>query len=94
MPAGGELQVNSCQGEGTIKISFTDTGCGVKKEFQDKIFDAFFTTKEKASGVGLGLSVSYGLIQSLNGTIRLNSQPGKGSQFIIELPLDAAERLT
>ncbi|MGB6121456.1 MAG: ATP-binding protein, partial [Bacteroidota bacterium] len=53
----------------------------------NKIFDAFFTTKDQVSGVGLGLSVSYGIIQQHNGTIRVESNVGTGTAFTVEIPL-------
>ncbi|MCB0689455.1 MAG: hypothetical protein KDC53_23110, partial [Saprospiraceae bacterium] len=54
---------------------------------KDKIFQPFFTTKPAGSGTGLGLSLSYDIIQVYNGTIQLESNPGKGSQFLIKIPI-------
>ncbi len=70
-----------------IEIEFTDTGCGIPPENHEKIFDPFFTTKEVGRGTGLGLAVSYGIIARHKGTIELKSDPGKGSTFIVRLPL-------
>jgi PAS domain S-box-containing protein len=75
------------QEDKNIVISFQDTGCGIKKEHISKIFDPFFTTKEVGKGTGLGLSISYGIIKSLGGTIDFASQEGRGSTFIICLPI-------
>jgi len=70
-----------------IEIEFTDTGCGIPQENLDKIFDPFFTTKEVGRGTGLGLAVSYGIIARHRGTIEVKSNPGKGTTFIVRLPL-------
>jgi len=70
-----------------IEIEFTDTGCGIPPENHEKIFDPFFTTKEVGRGTGLGLAISYGIIARHKGTINIRSKPGKGSTFIVRLPL-------
>lgn len=71
----------------TIFIAFQDSGCGIDPEIQTKIFDPFFTTKEVGRGTGLGLSTSYGIIQSHHGNIQVHSELGKGSTFTIILPV-------
>jgi PAS domain S-box-containing protein len=77
-----------CRGDaGPIYISFADTGIGIPAEEIGKLFDPFYTTKKKGKGVGLGLSVVYGIIKSHNGTISVDSLPGRGSTFTIRLPL-------
>ncbi len=70
-----------------IEIEFTDTGCGIPPENYEKIFDPFFTTKEVGRGTGLGLAISYGIIARHKGTINIRSRPGKGSTFIVRLPI-------
>ena len=72
-----------------IRISFADDGPGVPPEIQSRLFDPFFTTKDVGQGTGLGLSISHGVIKQHNGTIRVESQPGTGACFIIELPLES-----
>jgi two-component system, NtrC family, sensor kinase len=72
-------------GEG-VEISICDTGCGIASENIHRIFDPFFTTKDVGRGTGLGLSVSYGIIQAHGGEIAVSSSPGLGSRFTIELP--------
>jgi two-component system NtrC family sensor kinase len=71
---------------GFIDISFSDTGCGIPPENIARIFDPFFTTKGVGHGTGLGLSVSYGIVQRHNGDITVSSSPGVGSTFTITLP--------
>ncbi|MBX7230573.1 MAG: two-component sensor histidine kinase [Bdellovibrionales bacterium] len=70
-----------------IKISIRDTGQGINLEHKDKIFDPFFTTKSSGQGTGLGLSISYSVIEKHGGDIEVYSEPGKGTEFIIFLPV-------
>ena len=72
-----------------IEIELADTGCGIPQENIEKIFDPFFTTKEVGHGTGLGLAVSYGIISRHRGTIEVKSSPGKGTTFVVRLPLKA-----
>ena len=69
-----------------VEISICDTGCGIPSENINRIFDPFFTTKDVGHGTGLGLSVSYGIIQAHGGEIAVSSSPGHGSRFTIKLP--------
>lgn len=71
-----------------IEISIRDTGKGMNKATLEKIFDPFFTTKGLGHGTGLGLSISYGVIQKHGGEILVSSEPGKGTEFRIILPVD------
>ncbi len=70
-----------------MEIRISDTGCGIPRAHLKSIFEPFFTTKEEGKGVGLGLSVVYGIVTRHKGTIRVESEPGKGSTFTIRLPL-------
>ncbi len=90
MPEGGLLEVTAGYDPGTqqIKIRIRDTGAGIPKENLDKIFEPFFTTKAESRGVGLGLSVAYGIIRQHEGTIEVRSRPGEGTEFGICLPAD------
>jgi two-component system, NtrC family, sensor kinase len=72
--------------EGAVRVLISDTGCGIAPQVIDKIFDPFFTTKPVGEGTGLGLSVSYGIIQDHNGRIEVESKTGKGTTFTIILP--------
>lgn len=93
--------IDAIQGEGKIYISgeysssynyvairIKDTGIGIPSEIQEKIFDPFFTTKETGKGTGLGLYITYNIIKSLNGDIKVNSAPNVGAEFTITLPID------
>jgi two-component system NtrC family sensor kinase len=71
---------------GGVRVSFQDDGPGIAKENVAKIFNPFFTTKEVGKGTGLGLSLSYGFIKEHGGTISVDSTPGHGATFVIELP--------
>jgi len=71
-----------------VEISISDTGCGIPPENLDKLFDPFYTTKEVGQGTGLGLTVSYGIVQRHGGTIRVQSEVGRGSTFTIFIPVE------
>jgi two-component system NtrC family sensor kinase len=71
-----------------VEISIRDTGKGMSKAVVEKIFDPFFTTKEAGEGTGLGMSISYSVIQKHGGDIQVISSPRKGSEFTITLPID------
>ena len=88
MPQGGELIVKSCHlpEEGFVKIEISDTGTGISEEHITKIFDPFFSTKESGKGVGLGLSIVYGIINEHKGSIVVRSKLGKGATFVVKLP--------
>jgi two-component system NtrC family sensor kinase len=89
MPNGGRLVIHTAPGGDKISviIKITDTGTGIPPENIDKIFDPFFTTKEIGKGTGLGLAVTYGIIQKHGGQIVFESEPGRGTSFIIKLPV-------
>ncbi|WP_242034276.1 ATP-binding protein [Richelia sinica] len=69
-----------------IKVIIQDNGPGISEEIQNKIFDPFFTTKPVNQGTGLGLAISYQIVEKHHGTIQVKSAPGKGTEFIVELP--------
>jgi PAS domain S-box-containing protein len=76
---------------GLIRLAIADTGCGMAEETQRRIFDPFFTTKAVGEGTGLGLSVVHGIIANHNGSITVDSKPGYGSLFVVDLPIAARE---
>ena len=89
MPKGGTLFVRTSKEDNRVLIHIQDTGIGIPEEIKDKIFDAFFTTKQKVKGVGLGLSVCYGIIRDHGGEIKIKSEEGKGTTFTISLPVES-----
>jgi len=89
MQNGGIMTVKACRkddDERFLDIIISDAGCGIAEKNKEKIFDPFFTTKEEGKGVGLGLSVVYGIITRHKGRIEVESDVGKGSTFKISLP--------
>lgn len=85
---GGVLRIETRHslGEDKIFVAFKDTGVGIPRENFSKLFEPFFTTKKKGKGVGLGLSVAYGIVREHGGTINVASEVGKGTTFELELP--------
>jgi two-component system NtrC family sensor kinase len=86
MPGGGEIFVSARRDAGMVRVSIRDTGTGIPPALLPRIFDPFFTTKAPGQGTGLGLSVSYGIVTRLGGTIDCHSQEGVGTEFIVRLP--------
>jgi len=91
MPGGGRLTVTTLRREGRVAAAIRDTGCGIRPEHLERVFMPFFTTKDPGKGTGLGLSVSYTIIRNFGGDFYVDSAPGKGSTFTVELPLAAGE---
>lgn len=88
MHDGGTLRVRTARSDARIQVEVTDSGSGIAREHVHKIYDPFFTTKTAASGrgTGLGLAVSYGIIQEHAGTIQVSSSPAQGTSFLLEFP--------
>ncbi len=86
---GGSLEIVASAHNGVIRVLVKDTGIGIPQEHLHRVFDAFYTTKGKVSGVGLGLSVSYGIVSQHQGSIEVESTVGKGSTFTVCLPYEA-----
>jgi two-component system NtrC family sensor kinase len=90
MPNGGLLTVQGKTSEDrVIEVDVTDTGVGIAEENIGSVFDPFFTTKEVGAGCGLGLAVSYGIIEKHNGTITVRSKLGEGTTFVVRLPFSS-----
>ncbi|MDZ8118239.1 sensor histidine kinase [Pontiella agarivorans] len=88
MPDGGTLRISTSRdGRHWLRLTVADTGDGIEPELLPRIFDPFFTTKDVDEGTGLGLSVVHGIITGHNGTIALESTPGRGTQAVVRLPL-------
>jgi len=96
MAGGGVLTMAAkCSTEGrNMEVKISDTGCGIQKKHLKSIFEPFFTTKEEGKGVGLGLSVVYGIVTRHRGTIEVASEPEEGTTFTIRLPLAGGDPLS
>jgi two-component system NtrC family sensor kinase len=88
----GEIKIRTWSKDGSIFVSITDNGSGIKKEAMGKIFEAFYTTKEVGKGTGLGLSLAYDIVKKHRGTIDVKSEVGVGSEFTIRLPIEGIEK--
>ena len=86
MAEGGVLTVQTAHKDDRVMFTVKDTGCGMTAEQLERVSTPFFTTKEPGKGTGLGLSVSFSIIKSFGGNIYVNSVPGRGSIFTVELP--------
>lgn len=87
----GDIFIHTCQKDRDIFISVRDTGTGIKPENISKLFDPGYTTKGVGVGLGLGLYISYNIIQNHKGEISVVSEPGRGAEFIIRIPMDSDE---
>lgn len=85
MPGGGQLRFESSLHGSDAEIRISDTGCGIPPEAKAKVFGLYFTTKQK--GTGIGLAMTFRIVQLHDGTIDFNSEPGKGATFIIRIPV-------
>ena len=87
----GEIVIATARGAGRpagVRLTVRDSGPGIPREILAKIFDPFFTTKP--SGTGLGLSISYGIVRDHQGTIEVQSEPGRGTTFALSFPASVA----
>jgi len=85
MPEGGELRFEAVAGEDTAEIRISDTGAGIAPEVRDKVFRLYFTTRPEGSGIGLAMT--FRIVQLHDGTIDFTSEVGKGTTFLIRLPI-------
>jgi signal transduction histidine kinase len=88
----GEILIQTIRSGIGIKIIIKDSGVGMSPEVKDHIFEPFYTTKEVGEGTGLGLAISFGIIEQHQGNIDVISEPGKGTEFIISLPLRISDQ--
>ncbi len=86
MPTGGKLTIKTVMNESMVIVDISDTGVGISEEDMKRIYDPFFTTKTTSKGTGLGLAVTYGIIQEHGGRIFVDSTPGGGTHFRLKLP--------
>ena len=86
MPCGGRLTISASQEAGRVIVAFGDSGDGMTEEVRQRIFEPFYTTKG-VKGYGMGLAVSFGIVERHGGEIQVRSEPGRGSTFILRLPL-------
>lgn len=82
----GNIRIRTRQDEDRAVIEISDTGCGIEPENIHRIFDPFFTTKPLGQGTGLGMNIAYNIIKEHSGSIDVQSEPGRGTSFIITLP--------
>jgi C4-dicarboxylate-specific signal transduction histidine kinase len=80
------VEITSVRDEDLIRVTFRDTGPGIPEGLEQRIFDPFFTTKEVGAGTGLGLSITYGIVRDHGGNVFVESEPGNGACFVLELP--------
>ena len=92
MEDNGHLKINLSQQGDNVVVEVIDSGCGIPQDIQDKIFDPLFTTKPVGVGTGLGLDISKRIILRHNGDIKVESQEGSGTKFIITLPVENSEK--
>jgi two-component system NtrC family sensor kinase len=83
----GTISIKSLRDSSKILVMITDTGPGIPESMQKKIFDPFFTTKSTGKGTGLGLWISYNIIEKMGGNLALQSREGQGATFTITLPI-------
>jgi len=83
-----KINVKSAVENEFVVLTFSDTGPGIKEENLTKVFEPFFTTKEQGKGTGLGLWISYGIVKSFQGDLKVKSKRGKGTTFKLTLPLE------
>jgi signal transduction histidine kinase len=86
------VKVSTNSGDGMVRLVVADNGEGIPPENLAKIFHPFFTTKPEGKGVGLGLAVTYGIIEAHGGDVEVVSKVGEGTTFTISLPLEPAQR--
>jgi len=90
LPEGGELVIRSSSDENSLAVSVSDNGPGIPEDIREKIFEPFFTTKKIGKGTGLGLSICQQIVEKQGGSLRVDSEVGRGTTFTITLPRNEA----
>jgi signal transduction histidine kinase len=85
-PEGCEIMMKATEGEGYIQIKISDNGPGIPKEYQEQVFEMYFRGSERSRGNGLGLYIVKKAVEKLNGTVRMETEWGRGTTFIVTLP--------
>ncbi|MGD9366641.1 MAG: response regulator [Desulfobacteraceae bacterium] len=86
----GDIYITTRAVDQKVVVTISDTGCGIPEEHLTKIFDPFFTTKEVGRGTGLGMNIAYNIVQKHNGTLKVDSEIGKGTTFTLTLPAETS----
>lgn len=89
---GGRVDISTLRDDAFFRIVITDNGPGVPLELRERVFEPFFTTKPVGQGVGLGLAISYRIVQAHRGTIEIHDHEGGGAKFVVAIPLDLEEK--
>jgi signal transduction histidine kinase len=89
MPGGGQLHVRTQQHNGTVSVTFSDTGVGLSPEVEGQLFEPFFTTKTRGSG--LGLAISHEIVVKHGGRLEASGGPDRGATFTVNIPVDRAD---
>jgi PAS domain S-box-containing protein len=87
MPVGGRLTIATCHTARHVQVTITDTGVGMPEAVKQRIFEPFYTTKAEGQGTGLGLAMTYSIVHRHGGEIHVDSEPGKGTTFILTFPI-------
>jgi hypothetical protein len=86
--SGGQITIRTLAPDAdTVRFEIEDDGCGIPEDLRDRIFDPFFTTKEVGQGTGLGLAIAFGVVSRHGGRLQLESEPGRGARFRVDLPV-------
>jgi signal transduction histidine kinase len=94
MPDGGTLAIRVLPGDDELRLEVEDSGVGIPEQVLPHIFEPFYSTKEGTSGLGLGLSVVYGIVRSHQGAVDVVSRPGEGTRITLTLPRDPSRKET